>query len=714
MQTYHTSHGIVTVSSGAPLPYGATITAAGINFSIFSAHAEAAWLVLFRRGDWDSFVEIPFGADTMKTGDVYHMLVSGVDAHEIEYGFRFDGPNTPVKGHRFDPSKILMDPYAREVTGRSCWRKQEYEGNGYPLRSAIPADNFDWEGDRPLNLPFKDLIIYEMHLHAFTAHPSAKVRAPGSYAGLIEKIPYFKSLGINCVELLPVQEFDEFESTFSNPETGERLLQYWGYGTTAFFSPKIGYAAGNGSDAINEFKQMVKELHKAGIELLLDVVFNHTAEGDENGHTISFKGIDNKTWYMLDENGGYKNYSGTGNTLNCNSPVVASMIVDCMRYWVTEFHIDGFRFDLASILTRGEDGRELLSPPVVEAIAKDPVLANTKLIAEAWDAGGLYQVGRFPKYGRWSEWNGRYRDNLRRFLRGDQGQTGGMVQQILGSPDLYKKTHGSAVASINFITCHDGFTLRDLFSYNEKRNLVNGEDNRDGSNNNYSWNGGAEGETDDEAVRRIRLQLAKTAAAILLLSRGVPMLYMGDEIWHTKKGNNNTWGHDSELNWLNWDSIHHGDSQEMFRFFQLMIAFRKNFAALRREHYPGEAFQQQDESEVDIVWHGVVPYHPDWAWHSHSLAFSFLCYPIRVGDGFVTPTVYVAMNMHWEDHRFTLPSLKEDHSWFELVNTAKPSPQDIHAVGKGLPLGKSEEVIVGRRSLIVLIGRPEWDEMPSA
>ncbi len=707
MKTYHTSQGTLTVTPGAFAPYGAMALHQGINFAVSSSSATGAWLVLFKRGDWDPFVEIPFSAETMKTGDVYHMFVEGVAAETIEYGFRFDGPNQPSKGHRFDRDKILMDPYAREVTGRTQWRQQQYEGNGYPLRSAIPTETFDWEGDRPLNLPFKDLIIYEMHVRSFTAHPSAGVEHGGTYAGLIEKIPYLQTLGVNCVELMPVQEFDEFESTFSNPETGERLLQYWGYGTTAFFSPKISFAAQQNTNALHEFKQMVKSLHSAGIEVILDVVFNHTAEGSEQGHTISFRGIDNKTWYLLNENGEYLNYSGTGNSLNCNHPVVARMIVDCLRFWVTEYHIDGFRFDLASILTRGQDGAPLASPPVVEAIAKDPVLANTKLIAEAWDAAGLYQVGSFPNYKRWSEWNGRYRDNLRRFVRGDQGQTGGMVQQILGSPDLYKKSHGSAVASINFITSHDGFTLRDLYSYNGKHNLINGEDNRDGANDNNSWNSGTEGETDDPDIRRLRLQLAKNGTAILLLSRGVPMLQMGDELWHTKYGNNNTWGQDNDLNWVNWESLHEDEGAEMFRFTQLMIAFRKNYAALRREHYPGEAFQQQDRNEADIVWHGVNPYHPDWAWHSHTLAFSFLCYPIRIGDSFVTPTIYVAMNMHWQDHNFNLPQLAENYCWYELANTGRPSPHDIHEVGQGVLLESQNKVLVAARSLVILVGRTD-------
>jgi isoamylase len=715
--SYHTTYGTLTVSSGTPTPFGSHITPAGINFSIFSAHATAAKLVLFYQGDANPFVEIPFQSETMRTGDVFHMQVSGVAGDVLEYGFRIDGPDQPENGHYFDKNQILFDPFTRHLTGRSKWRQPDYPDSNYSLRSAIllsQAGNtpFDWAGDRPLNLPAQDLIIYEMHVRSFTAHPSSQVTHPGTYSGVIEKIPYLKKLGVNCIELLPIQEFDELESPFVNPETDEPLLQYWGYGTTAFYSPKAGFGSGELGSHINEFKTMVKALHQAGIEVWLDVVFNHTAEGNEQGHTVSFRGIDNKTWYLMgtdDESGQlhYLNYSGTGNTLNCNHPVVASMIVDCLRYWVTEFHIDGFRFDLASILTRDQHGEPLIRPPVVEAIATDPILAKTKLIAEAWDAGGLYQVGHFPHFKRWSEWNGRYRDNVRRFLTGDQGQTGGMVQRILGSPDLYKKDKRTAVASVNFITCHDGFTLRDFFSYDHKHNLANGENNRDGGNDNNSWNCGVEGETTDEEVLCLRQKLARNAIAILLLSRGVPLLNMGDEGWHTKKGNNNTWGQDNELSWLNWDLLESDpNAAELFRFVRLMIAFRKEFSALHVIHFPGEAYQNEPDAS-DIVWHGISPYRPDWAWHSHTLAFSFpgTSTPGESNSSSSISTVYVAMNMHWEDHHFILPPLPADFEWVEMVNTARKSPNDIHPLDYKLSIKVPESIMVEKRSIAILVGR---------
>ncbi|MEM9773870.1 MAG: alpha-amylase family glycosyl hydrolase, partial [Chloroflexota bacterium] len=430
-QNYHTQYGTLQVSAGHPLPFGATYTPEGINFSIYSAHAVSAALVLFQRGDENPFVEIPFSDPEMKSGNVYHMQISGVSAEHLEYGYRFDGPYAPEKGHRFDRSNIVLDPYTRQLNGLNRWARQSYPGSKFGLRGAIPTSTFDWEGDHPLNTPAENLIIYEMHVRSFTAHPSSGVTHPGTFSGLIEKIPYLKELGVNCIELMPIQEFDEFENPFTHPKTGEKLLQYWGYGTTAFFAPKAGFAADD--SAINELKQMVKAMHQAGIEVWMDVVFNHTAEGGDGGHTLSFRGIDNKTWYLLDQNGSYKNYAGTGNVTNANHPIVTRMIVDCLRYWVTEFHIDGFRFDLASALTRDETGAPLADPPVVRAIALDPVLAKTKIVAEAWDAGGLYQVGKFPHYGRWSEWNGRFRDNLRQFIISEKGQTGGMVQRILGS-----------------------------------------------------------------------------------------------------------------------------------------------------------------------------------------------------------------------------------------------------------------------------------------
>ena len=477
---------------GDPQRLGATITADGINFAVYSAHAAGCRLVLFRKGGERPFLDLPFESDC-RFGQTYAIHLAGLHPTEIEYGYRFSGPLTTDRIHRFEPEKILLDPYATQISGRNRWGEKDFDESYFPLRGQIPSvQPFDWDGDRPLQIPVEDLVIYEMHVRSFTQHPSAAVTAPGTYAGLVEKIPYLKELGVNCVELMPVHEFDELKKLFINPETGQPLMQYWGYGTLGFFTPKAGFAASGAAEGqIREFKEMVKALHAAGIEVWLDVVYNHSGEGGEGGPTISFRGIDNKVYYHLTPKGEYKNYSGTGNTLNCNHPVVRRMIIDSLRHWVLEYHIDGFRFDLASIFTRDADGRPLGNPPLVEDIAKDPILANTKIVAEAWDAAGLYQVGQFPHYGRWYEWNGKYRDTLRKFIKGDVGQTGPMVQRILGSPDIYVGRR--LIPSINFVNCHDGFTLNDLYSYNEKHNEANGEDNRDGANDNNSWNCGAEG-----------------------------------------------------------------------------------------------------------------------------------------------------------------------------------------------------------------------------
>ncbi|HEY5791856.1 MAG TPA: alpha-amylase family glycosyl hydrolase, partial [Chthoniobacterales bacterium] len=475
---------------GHPLPFGASRVPGGVNFAIYSKHATACTLVLFERGSEKPFVEIPFARE-FRMGDVYAMTVFDLDFETIEYGYRFEGPNEPAEGHLFDPKKIVLDPFAREVSGRDAWEKNPATSAVYPHRARIHSNNFEWGHDRPLELPSNDLVIYEMHVRGFTRHPSSGVKCPGTYEGMREKIAYLRDLGVNCVELMPIFEFDEWENPRSDPDTGEALTNYWGYSTIGFFAPKAGYsAAGIEGGQINELKALITELHAAGIEIMLDVVFNHTAEGGDGGPVISFKGIDNKTYYLLNPDKSYANYTGCGNTLNCNHPIVRHFVMDCMRYWAAEFHIDGFRFDLASVLSRDSHGVPMANPPLLESIAYDPVLAHCELVAEAWDAAGLYQVGNFPAYSRWNEWNGRYRDAARKFIKGDLGMAGEMVQRLLGSPDLYAPSGRKPQASINFITCHDGFTLRDLYSYSEKHNLANGEENRDGANDNYSWNCG--------------------------------------------------------------------------------------------------------------------------------------------------------------------------------------------------------------------------------
>ena len=571
--------------AGSPLPFGATAVSRGINFSVYSAHATGCTLVLFEAGQSEPFVEIPFPAE-FRSGDVFAMTVFDLDVDATEYGFRMDGPWAPEKGHRFDRTKVLLDPTVGSIRGRDVWGHAPDPKNYYAFRGRLVSQDFDWEGDRPLALPIEDLVIYEMHVRGFTASRSSGVKHRGTYAGLRERIPYLQELGVNCVELLPICEFDELENPRRNPLTGERLWNYWGYSTVGFFAPKAGYAATGRFDLhVDEFKALVKELHRSGIEVILDVVFNHTAEGNETGPTLSFRGLDNRVYYMLAPDGSYYNFTGCGNTFNCNHPVVRSFVVDCLRHWVIEFHVDGFRFDLASVLGRDQNGVPLMNPPLLEALANDPVLAKTKLIAEAWDAAGLYQVGSFPAYGRWAEWNGRYRDCVRKFLRGDFGQVNEIATRVVGSPDLYAGR--GATASINFVTCHDGFTLADLVSYDDKHNEANGEDNLDGANDNNSWNCGVEGPTDDPAINALRRRQMKNAFVMLMVSQGMPMIQMGDECGRTQQGNNNAYCHDGPLTWFDWTLPERNN--ELLRFCQRMIRFRQQHPALKSPLHPGPA-----------------------------------------------------------------------------------------------------------------------------
>lgn len=685
---------------GRPLPFGATVVGDGINFSILSRGATRCTLVLFDRGAPAPRAEIPF-PEVFRVGHTFSMVVLGLDPAQIEYGYRMEGPWNPTRGDRFDPSKILMDPFARAIGGREVWGAAPREDDPYPYRAQIVEDAFDWDGVRAPQLPMEELIIYEMHVRGFTRHSSAQVEHPGTFAGLIEKIPYLQELGVNCVELMPIFEFDELDNKNVHPETGAPLQNYWGYNTVGFFAPKAGLAAtGAEGGQVRELKTLVRELHRAGIEVVLDVVFNHTAEGDHTGPTISYRGLDNRTWYLLDPQGKYRNYSGVGNTLNCNNPIVRNHVLECLRTWVAEYHIDGFRFDLASILGRDPQGEPLENPPLLEAIAYDPILASTKLIAEAWDAGGLYQVGRFPSYeGRWAEWNGPYRDTVRRFLRGDTGQTAVMALRLTGSPDLYPKR--GTRASVNFVTCHDGFTLRDLVSYTHKYNVENGEQNRDGNDSNDAWNGGVEGPTDDPAIQRLRAQQMRNALAVLLISQGVPMLLMGDEVARTQRGNNNAYCHDADWNWLHWGD--RDDNKEHFAFTQAMIAFRKAHPVLRRaEHLRG--VDSVGSGIPDISWHGVGPWQPDHAPWSRTLAF-MLCGRHAPESGERGDTLYIAMNMHWEPHAFGLPTLPDGLSWHRGVDTTLPGPQAVAAAGSEPLLTEQAFYRVGARSVVVLVGR---------
>jgi glycogen operon protein len=637
------------ISRGSPLPFGATMSRSGINFSVFSKHATSVSLVLFCPGDPEPALELPLDPRRHRTGDVWHVLIQGLIPN-VEYGYRMARqPNERPEIHRFDPDTVLLDPWARKVTGGGVW------GSGDGARRAlVRVDEFDWEHDQPLNIPLVDSVIYELHVRGFTMHASSCVARPGTFSGLTEKIPYLKELGVTAVELLPVHEFDECENVRLHPATGEPLRNFWGYQPISFFAPNSGYASTvRDADATTEFRSMVKRFHQAGIEVILDVVFNHTAEGDYRGTTQSFRGIDNSVYYVLDPcTGSYHNYSGTGNTLNCNHPVVREMIASCLRYWVTEMHVDGFRFDLASVLGRGQDGGVLASPPLLESLAHDPILGRTKLIAEAWDAAGLYQVGSFPAWSRWAEWNGKFRDDIRRFVRGDAGMVSALATRLCGSPDLYQTSNREPYHSINFVTAHDGFTLADLVSFNQKHNDANGEDNRDGDNDNHSWNCGHEGPAKDAAVVRLRERQVRNFLTLLLVSHGVPMLLAGDEFGRTQSGNNNAYCQDNEISWLDWNLCR--ENSGLLRFVQRLIAFRSEHAVLRRSGFHG--------SESHICWNGVRIGEPDWSHDSRAIAMHVTG---QKPDG-TTDHVYVIANAFWKDLEFQLPPEVE---WKCFVDT---------------------------------------------
>jgi isoamylase len=684
---------------GHVLPFGATMVPNGVNFSIYSSAAVSCMLVLFEKGEPQPYAEIKF-PEEFRIGNVYSMIVFDLDYERLEYGYKMDGPFDPAAGHRFNKDVVLSDPYAKAIGGRDVWMAPPDWNNMYPFRSRLVFEDFDWENDSPLEKSIEDLVIYEMHVRSFTAHPSSGVKHKGTFAAIREKIPYLKDLNVNCIELMPVYEFDEWEHSKKHPDTGEMLINYWGYSTLNFFSPKSGFAAtGKYGMQVDELKTLIKELHENEIEVFLDVVFNHTAEGDHRGPTISFKGIDNKTYYMLTPEGYYFNFSGTGNTLNCNNPIVRNMVLDCLRYWASEYHIDGFRFDLAAILGRAPDGKPLNNPPLLESLASDPILAKCKLIAEAWDAGGLYQVGSFPAYGRWAEWNGKYRDTLRKFLKGDIGIVGDLSQRIQGSPDLYSLR--GTTAGINFITCHDGFTLYDLFAYNYKHNEANGENNCDGNDDNLSWNCGWEGETSDPGINILRHRMIKNALAALMVSQGVPMILMGDEMGRTQYGNNNTYCHDSEINWLDWNLM--DKNPDIFYFTKHMINFRQVHPVLRNKYH----FKNSDylnSGYPDICFHGVKAWHCDWS--ESSRFFAFMLDGKHAKQGFLTDDfIYVAMNMYWEGMNLELPQLPMGINWHVSVNTDMPSPYDFHTVSKEALIDDQKNFFIGPRSVIILVGK---------
>jgi len=694
------------VRPGKPLPFGVSHVPNGLNFSVYTSSGVGCTLVLFNRGEEKPFAELPF-PDSYRIGDVFCMVVFGLNYEDLEYGYRIEGPFKPESGHRHDPTKILMDPYARLISGRDVWGEMPDWQNSYPYRARVSFDDFDWEGERPLEIPPEDLVIYETHVRSFTQSSTSGVRHPGTYAGLVEKIPYLQSLGINAIELMPIYEFDEFENTRIHPETSERLYNYWGYSTVGFFAPKASFAAtGRFGMQVDEFKQLVKSFHKAGIEVILDVVFNHTAEGNEQGPTLSFKGLDNKTYYMLTPEGYYFNFSGTGNTLNCNNPVVRALVLDCLRYWAAEYHIDGFRFDLASILGRDPWGAPLSNPPLLESLAFDPILSSCKLIAEAWDAGGLYQVGTFPAFGRWGEWNGKYRDCLRRYLKGDSGMVSELAQRVQGSPDLYQSNGRSPATSINFITCHDGFTLADLVSFNDKHNEANGEGNRDGGNDNYSWNCGVEGWSEDPGIQRLRQQQSINALAMLLTCRGTPMLLMGDEIGRSQHGNNNAYCIDSAVSWLDWTLLE--ANANLHHVTAGLVQFRHQHPALRVNSFDGIG----SSLLPSCSFHGTKPWSPDWSSESRQLAWMM---SVDIDQTKASEQkreevdiIYVATNMAHYASWFEIPDAPKGYSWKLYFNTGDQKDQYYQ---KGVLLANSG-LLVGERSIVILCASATGTGLP--
>lgn len=688
------------VLPGYPLPLGVHLHDDGAQFAIFSRNATAVSLLLFENAE-DTIPCQTIDLDPVhnRTGDIWHAWVEGVEAGQF-YAYRVDGPYHPHDGNRFNKYKLLLDPYATALSSRPRWDFLQAKGydadspikdlslsardNSHSVPKCIVTGNrFDWQDDMPPKLPWSETIIYETHVRGLTVHPSSGVKRPGTFAGIVDKIPYLKELGVTALELLPIQEFNDRELDTENPLTHEPLKNYWGYSTVSFFAPKASYG-GDGWEGsqVAEFKRMVKELHRAGIEVILDIVFNHTAEGNELGPTISFRGLDNVIYYILEKDKRhYKNYSGCGNTVNCNHPVVRQFIIDCLTYWVVKMHVDGFRFDLASIMGRDEDGEIMRNPPLLAEISENPILRDTKLIAEAWDAAGAYQVGSFPGH-RWSEWNGRYRDDIRLFWRGDPGMVGLLATRISGSADIYQKSGKEPLNSINFVTCHDGFTLNDLVTYSQKHNEANGEGNGDGSNDNHSYNYGIEGETDDPEIERTRIRQIKNFISTLFVSRGVPLFLGGDELRRTQKGNNNAFCQDNDLSWYNWDLLR--KNEEIFRFTREMIAFRKRNAVLRELKF---------YTDKDIAWYGPDGRQQNWAYDNRSLACMIRGKPV----------LYLMFHAGFADCTFVVPPTPQDKAWYCAVDTSRPRPYDISPPGDKKPIEHPHSYTLAARSMVILL-----------
>ena len=665
--------------------FGAVAIPGGVNFTIHTHGATSCELLLFHRKAEEPYAVIPF-PESYRIGFCYSMIVFDLDIEEFEYAYRLDGPYDEKKGLRFDKNKILLDPYARAVTGQSQWGHVNNAQHGY--RARVVQSNFDWGDQRHHSIPMEDLIIYELHVRGFTMDESSGVKHHGTFEGLREKIPYLKELGVNAVELMPIFEFDEMRDVRLIDEN--ELIDFWGYNPVSFFAPNTSYCSSMEYNREGlELKTLIKDLHDNGIEVILDVVFNHTAEGNEFGPCFSFKGFDNNIYYMLTPDGHYYNFSGCGNTLNCNHPVVRDMILECLRYWVIEYRVDGFRFDLASILGRNDDGTPLSQPPLLRSLAFDSILGNVKLIAEAWDAGGLYQVGSFPSWKRWAEWNGRYRDDMRRFLKGDDFLAQTAAARITGSPDLYDPAYRGGNASINFLTCHDGFTLHDLYSYNQKHNEANGWGNTDGADDNNSWNCGVEGETDDPAILALRKRLMKNACAILLCSRGTPMFLSGDEFADTRYGNNNPYCQDNLISWLDWSLLK--KNKDLFDFFQYMIRFRKDHPVIRKDLEPSYL------GVPAMSTHGLTPDETNFSGDSHVVCVRFAGYNEATQK---EDLVYLAVNSGWFPVTLTLPELPEHYEWKVAVNTGDPKCQFFHK--NSMPTVESK-IFLGERSVIIFI-----------
>ena len=636
--------------------YGACVASNGVSFTINSHGATRCTLLLFKPQAPKPYARIPF-PDSYRIGDTYSMLVYDIKPDEFEYAFSFDGPYEPAKGLLFNEENVLLDPYSRAVTGQRKWGEKPEGGNDFEYRARVVKSSFDWGNIKQLEQPFEDLVIYEIHVRGYTKDKSSGVSAPGTFAGLKDKIPYLKDLGINAVELMPIFEFDEMES--ARVVDGVQLYNYWGYNTVSFFAPNTSYAFNEEHNHEgDELKSLIKALKENGIEVILDVVFNHTAEGNEMGPCFSFKGIDNNVYYMLTPDAHYYNFSGCGNVMNCNHPVVRNFIIDCLRHWAVEYRVDGFRFDLASILGRDQNGAPMANPPILESLAFDPVLGKMKLIAEAWDAGGLYQVGSFPSWNRWAEWNGRYRDDMRSFLKGDDGMAGNAITRITGSRDLYSPESRGHKASVNFLTCHDGFTLYDLYSYNEKHNEKNGWNNTDGDNNGHSWNCGAEGETDDPNVNGLRRRLIKNAFAALLCSRGPAMFFAGDEFCNTQFGNNNAYCQDNIISWLDWSRLE--EFKEIHDFVRHMIQFRKEHPILRKMTKPSSC----QFPEISV--HNGTPFNASTDYKTKLIG---IMYAGRNEEDTEDDIVFYCMNAYWEPLVMQLPVLPNGKHWHVDTNT---------------------------------------------